>query len=89
LEKVRAVWVEQAGQGSGLPGDLEAVYVVRFAPGNDVPQGWFKKKSGRREFDRRAEAAVALAAPLPPLPASLKESGFEIMLRFTREGPQE
>ncbi len=49
----------------GLPPGLSCVLFIRMVPGGEVVEARIEKSSGNDVFDRRAEAAVYQASPLP------------------------
>lgn len=67
----------------GLPPGLSCVLFIRMVPGGEVVEARIEKSSGNDVFDRRAEAAVFQAAPLPaPEDQRVFEKMRQIRLTF-------
>ena len=61
---------------------LEAVLVITIRNDGVVTDNFFERKSANIYFNQFVLKAVKDASPLPPFPDQLKESTFEIGLRF-------
>jgi colicin import membrane protein len=67
----------------GLPPGLSCVLFIRMVPGGEVVEARIEKSSGNDVFDRRAEAAVFQASPLPaPEDQRVFEKMRQIRLTF-------
>lgn len=67
----------------GLPPGLSCVLFIRMVPGGEVVEARIEKSSGNEVFDRRAEAAVFQASPLPaPEDQRVFEKMRQIRLTF-------
>ena len=62
--RIRAAIAQQFNT-VGLPPGLSCVLFIRMVPGGEVVEARIEKSSGNDVFDRRAEAAVYQASPLP------------------------
>jgi colicin import membrane protein len=62
--RIRAAIAQQFNT-VGLPPGLSCVLFIRMVPGGEVVEARIEKSSGNEVFDRRAEAAVYQASPLP------------------------
>jgi colicin import membrane protein len=68
---------------AGLPPGLSCVLFIRMVPGGEVVEARIEKSSGNEVFDRRAEAAVFQASPLPaPEDQRVFEKMRQIRLTF-------
>lgn len=82
IARVRAV-ISQQFNTVGLPPGLSCVLFIRTVPGGEVVAARIEKSSGNDVFDRRAEAAVFQASPLPvPGDPRVFEKAREIRITF-------
>ncbi|MBI1731320.1 MAG: cell envelope integrity protein TolA [Gammaproteobacteria bacterium] len=80
--RIRAAIAQQFNT-VGLPHGLSCVLFIRMVPGGEVVAARIEQSSGNDVFDRRAEAAVFRASPLPvPDDQRVFEKMREIRLRF-------
>ena len=75
--------IQQRYNITGLDTGLSAQLLIRMVPGGEVVSVQIEKSSGNEVFDRRAEAAVYEASPLPvPAETRLFEQLREIRFTF-------
>jgi len=80
VQKIHEHWVLPELQN--WDNALEAVLVINIRRDGVVTKSFFEQKSANIYFNQFVLKAVKDASPLPPFPDQLKESNFEIGLRF-------
>jgi colicin import membrane protein len=67
---------------------LTAIVVITINQEGAITNQFFEKRSGDKVFDQFVEKTLRDSVPLPPIPAALRKSQYEIGLRFKPTGIQ-
>ena len=67
---------------------LTAIVVITINQEGAITNQFFEKRSGDKVFDQFVEKTLHDSVPLPPIPAALRKSQYEIGLRFKPTGIQ-
>ncbi|MCA1990159.1 MAG: TonB C-terminal domain-containing protein, partial [Desulfarculus sp.] len=82
--RIQAAWVLSEALVQ-KPRGLVAIVGLRIRKDGSLEKTWLEQSSGNTRYDQSALRATERAAPFPPPPAGMRESYFEVGVRFRVE----
>lgn len=82
--RIQAAWVLSEALVQ-KPRGLVAIVGLRIRKDGSLERTWLEQSSGNTRYDQSALRATERAAPYPPPPAGMRESYFEVGVRFRVE----